>query len=287
MIGFIGLGIMGSRMAENLLKSNHELVVYNRTKEKAEDLLNKGANWAASPKEVAARSTVIFTMLAVPKAVEEVALGEEGFLGSLREGSLWVDCSTVDPAFTRRMAGEAEKRQIRFLDAPVSGSRIPAEKAELVFLVGGKEEDMGEVRPLLQTMGKDVLYQGENGKGTSMKIVINLMLAQSMAAFAEALNLGEALGLQKETVMETLLNGPTAAPMLKGKKSKILSGEYSADFPLRLMQKDLQLVSQAAYEHSLSMPSANLTKELYALAKQQGLGELDFSAIYQFLKPTK
>lgn len=102
MIGFIGLGIMGSRMAENLLKSGYEIVVYNRTKEKAEELLRKGANWAVSPKEVAARSTVIFTMLAVPKAVEEVALGEEGFLGSFREGSLWVDCSTVDPVFTRR-----------------------------------------------------------------------------------------------------------------------------------------------------------------------------------------
>lgn len=283
MIGFIGLGIMGSGMAGNLLNSGHELVVYNRTKQKAEGLLKNGAKWADSAREAAAQSKILFTMLANPEVVEEVALGKEGFLDSLSEGSLWVDCSTVNPSFSKRMAEEAEKRRIRFLDAPVSGTRGPAEKGELVFLVGGKQEDLNEVRPLLDVMGKQVLYQGEKGKGASIKLVINLMLAQSMVAFAEAVNLGEALGLSKEMVIETLLNLPVTAPSLKGKKDKILHNEFSPDFPLTLIQKDLQLVSQTAYENNLALPSANIAKEIYALAKQQGLAHLDFSAVFQFL----
>jgi 3-hydroxyisobutyrate dehydrogenase-like beta-hydroxyacid dehydrogenase len=282
-IGFIGLGIMGSRMAENLLKGGQELIIYNRTKEKAEELLTKGAKWASSPEEAASKSEIIFTMLATPHAVESTALGEAGFLHHLSEGSLWVDCSTVDPTFSKKMAAEAAKRKIRFIDAPVTGSRIPAERGELVFLAGGNVEDVNQVKPLLNMMGKVISYQGETGKGSAMKIVINLMLAQSMAVFAEAVNLAEALGLERETVMETLVNGPTAAPFLKGKMEKIQSQDYMADFPLYLIQKDMHLVSQAAYENNLSLPIANVTKEIYAMAKQQGLGDLDFSAIYEFL----
>ncbi|KPC97341.1 2-hydroxy-3-oxopropionate reductase [Geobacillus sp. BCO2] len=128
------LGIMGSRMAENLLNSGYSLIVYNRTKEKAEPLLQKGAKWANSPKEAAEQSDVIFTMLANPQAVETMALKEHGFLPYLSAGKLWVDCSTVDPAFTRKMAAKCAERGIRFIDAPVAGSKLPAEKGELVFL---------------------------------------------------------------------------------------------------------------------------------------------------------
>jgi 3-hydroxyisobutyrate dehydrogenase-like beta-hydroxyacid dehydrogenase len=283
MIGFIGLGIMGSRMAENLLDKGYKLVVHNRTKEKAARLLEKGAKWANSPKEIAQQADIIFTMLANPHAVEVVALGEHGFLHDFTEGKLWVDCSTVDPSFTRKMAEESAKRGIRFLDAPVAGSKIPAEKGELVFFVGGKKEDLEEVRPMLNAMGKAIQHQGENGKGTSMKLVVNLMLAQSMAAFAEAITLGEALGLDKETVVNTLLNGPTTAPFLNGKKEKILRNDFATEFPLEHMQKDLQLVSQSAYENNVSLPIANVTKEIYSLAKQHGLHKEDFSVIYQFL----
>lgn len=283
MIGFIGLGIMGSRMAENLLKSGEELVVYNRTKEKALPLLEKGAIWAESTAEVAERADIVFSMLAKPSVVEEVALGTEGFIDHLTKGKLWVDCSTVDPTFTRKMAAEASKRGVRFIDAPVAGSKIPAERGELVFFVGGQKEDVEEVTPFLKTMGKQIDYQGGNGMGTSMKVVNNLMLAQTMAAFAEAVSLGEAIGLDKEVVINTLLNGPTTAPFLNGKKAKILENNFAADFPLEHMQKDMQLVSQTAYEFNCSLPIANVTKEIYAFAKQHGLGKQDFSAIYQFL----
>lgn len=283
MIGFIGLGIMGSRMVENLLDNGYELIVHNRTSDKAQWLINKGAKWAESPKDVARQADIVFTMLANPQVVETVAIGEEGFLNELTEGKLWVDCSTVHPTFTRKMAKEALNRHIRFLDAPVAGSKIPAEKGELVFLVGGNKEDLEEVRPMMNAMGKAIQYQGENGKGTSMKIVINLMLGQTMAAFAEAVTLGQAMGLDKETVLNTLLNGPTTAPFLDGKKEKILLNDFEAEFPLEHMQKDMQLVSQSAYENNVALPITNVTKEIYALAMQQGLSKEDFSAIYKFL----
>ncbi|MCD7034776.1 NAD(P)-dependent oxidoreductase [Metabacillus sp. GX 13764] len=287
MISFIGTGIMGNSMAGNLLKEGHELTVYNRTKEKAQNLLDNGAAWADSPKEAAAKSSILFSMLTNPSAVEKTALGENGFLAGMKEGSLWIDCSTVPPDFSRKMAEEAAKRGIRFLDAPVAGSKIPAEKGELVFLVGGKEEDLKEAEPLLNIMGKAVKHQGENGKGTSMKLVINLTLAQAMAAFSEAVALGEAMELDKETVLDTLLGGATAAPFLQGKKSKLLENSFNPEFPLEHMQKDLHLVSEAAYNNGISLPLASAAKELYGLAKQQGFGQDDFSSVYAFIKQKK
>jgi 3-hydroxyisobutyrate dehydrogenase/glyoxylate/succinic semialdehyde reductase len=283
MIGFIGLGIMGSRMANNLLQNGFELIVHNRTKDKASELIGKGAKWGESPRDVAEQADVIFTMVSNPDAVEKITLGEEGFLNYFDQGKLWVDCSTVDPAFTRKMADEAYKRNLRFIDAPVTGSRIPAERAELVFLVGGKQEDLDQVRPMMEAMGKEISHQGENGKGTAMKLVINLMLGQSMAVFAEAVSFGEAIGLDKELVVNTLLNGPTTAPFLKGKKQKILENDFSADFPLEHLQKDLYLVSKTAYENNISMPIANISKEVYGMGKQHGLGGQDFSAVYKLL----
>ncbi|PLT31888.1 NAD(P)-dependent oxidoreductase [Peribacillus deserti] len=283
MIGFIGLGIMGSRMANNLLKSGYEVILHNRSKAKADHLLKEGAIWAESPRQVAQQADIIFTMLANPQVVESVALGKDGFLEEFPAGRLWVDCSTVDPSFTRKMGEEALRRDIRFLDAPVAGSKIPAEKGELVFLVGGDEKDLEEARPMMEVMGKAIQHQGENGKGSSMKLVVNLMLAQSMAAFSEAITLGQSMGLEKETVMNTLLGGVTAAPFLNSKRDKLLHGNYEAEFPLEHLQKDLQLVSQAAYEHNVSLPIANVTKEIYGLAKQFGYSKEDFSVIYKFL----
>ncbi len=283
MIGFIGMGIMGSRMASNLQKAGYDLIVHNRTKAKAQDLLDKGAVWASSPAETADKADIVFTMLANPDAVEASVFGDNGLLDGLSENSLWVDCSTVNPSYSKKLAKAAAEKGVRFLDAPVAGSKLPAEKGELVFLVGGEEEDLEEVRPMLEVMGKSVQYQGPHGSGISMKMLINLTLGQAMAAFSEAVTLGKAMGLDETKVVETLLNGATAAPFLQGKKDKILNDDYSAEFPLEHMQKDLHLVAQSAYENGVSLPVANMTKELYGLAKQNGKGELDFSAVYAFL----
>jgi len=286
-VGFIGLGIMGNRMASNLLRKGYNLVIYNRTRTKEQNLLKMGAKRADSPTDLAKKADILFTMLSTPEAVVQIASGQKGFLSSLKKNALWVDCSTVNPSFTKQMALEAGKRDIRFLDAPVAGTKGPAETGQLVILVGGDQKDLQECRPLLETMGKTIVYVGEHGMGSAMKMVVNLMLGGAMTAFAEALSLGEALGISKETLFNTLLGGPVAAPFLSAKRQKITNGDYEADFPLRWMHKDLQLVAATGYENNLALPVTNSVKELFALAKSSGLGDKDFSAVYAFLQSNR
>lgn len=282
-IGFIGLGIMGSRMALNLQKAGHSLAVYNRTKAKASLLLEQGASWADSPAEVANGANVVVTMLAHPKAVEETALGEHGFLHTMN-GALWVDSSTVHPGFSRRMAQAAAARNVRFLDAPVAGTKAPAENAELTFFVGGGAADLAEASSLFEAMGKKTVHVGEHGMGTSLKLVVNTMLATSMLAFAEGVVFGQTLGLKEETLFNALIGGPLVPAFLELKRQSLERNDYEASFPLKWIQKDMHMVSNAAYEVGAAMPVANLTKELYQMAVQAGHGDEDFSAIYQDLK---
>jgi 3-hydroxyisobutyrate dehydrogenase-like beta-hydroxyacid dehydrogenase len=287
-IGFIGLGIMGSRMAGNLQNKGHELVVYNRTKQKADQLAAAGAVLAPTPADVAKQATVVFTMLAKPDAVAEAAIaGKNGFLNHLAANALWIDCSTVNPSFSRLMADESKQRKIRFLDAPVAGSKGAAAQAQLVFYVGGDKKDVDEARPLLESMGKAVLHVGGHGMGTSMKMVNNLIVAQAMVAFSEAMTLGDALGIPKDLLFSTLLGSPVAAPFLSMKRGKLETGTYDAEFPLQWMHKDMQLITDTAYETGVAMPAANVVKEIYALAVRKGLGEQDFSAVYNFLHEKK
>ncbi len=283
-IGFIGLGIMGSRMAANLQKKEHELVVYNRTRPKADPLIANGAVWAQTPADVAGQAAVVVTMLAKPDAVAETAmLGKYGFLHRLAADSLWIDCSTVNPSFSRLMAAEAKQRKVRFLDAPVAGSKGSAEQGQLIFFVGGEQADVEEARPLFEAMGKAVFHMGGHGMGAAMKMVNNIILAQAMAAFSEAMVLGESLGIAREQLLNTLLNSPVVAPFLAFKRSKFEEGKFDPEFPLQWMHKDLQLAADTAYETGAVIPLANLTKEIYALAVKNGLGAQDFSAVYKVL----
>jgi len=287
-IGFIGLGIMGSRMAANLLKKGHELVVYNRTKQKAGPLMAAGAVWAPTPSDVAKQVTVLITMQAKPDAVAETALiGKYGFLNHLADNSLWIDCSTVNPSFSKLMASEAKQRKVRFLDAPVAGSKGPAEQAQLLFFVGGEKADVDQARPLLEAMGKAVIHIGGHGMGTAMKMVNNLIVAQAMVAFSEAIVLGEALGISRDLLFNTLLSSPVAAPFLSLKRGKLESGNFETEFPLQWMHKDTQLVAETAYEAGVAIPATNAVKEIYALAVRKGLGEQDFSAVYRLLSERK
>lgn len=283
-VGFIGLGIMGSRMAGNLLKKGHEVVLFNRTREKAVPLIAQGASFLETPAKVAESVPVIITMLPEPAAVTGVALGKDGFLGHLAKGSLWIDSSTVNPSFSRSMADECKKRSVRFLDAPVAGSKIPAEQAQLIFFVGGDKKDLESSMPLLEAMGKLVLHIGGQGMGTAMKMVNNLLLAGAMAAFSEALVLGEALGISREALFDVLLQSPVTAPFLALKRPLIESENFETQFPLKWMHKDLQLASVTAYECGVAMPDMHAIKEVFALAVRSGLGEKDFSAIYQYFK---
>jgi 3-hydroxyisobutyrate dehydrogenase-like beta-hydroxyacid dehydrogenase len=282
-IGFIGLGIMGSRMAANLQKHGHSLVVFNRTRDKAQPLLDKGASFAESPATLAKQVDVLFTMLAHPDAVAQAALREKGFLNHLKPKAVWVDCSSVNPSFSKKMAVAAAARQIRFVDAPVTGSAPVAADAKLVFWVGGDATDLETIRPLLQCMGNKIIHAGGNGMGTSMKMVINLLLGIGMASFAEAMALGQGLGLSQKLLFDSLLGTPAVPPFLASKREKIEKRNYEVEFPLRWMQKDMHLASLSAFEAGVAMPVTNLTKEIYRFAMRGGHDAEDFSAICEFV----
>jgi 3-hydroxyisobutyrate dehydrogenase/glyoxylate/succinic semialdehyde reductase len=281
-IGFIGLGIMGSRMAANLEKQGNSLVVFNRTRAKAEPLLGPCGKFADSPAKLAEQVDVLFTMLAHPDAVEQAALGADGFLNYLRPHAVWVDCSSVNPSFSKRMTAEAARRQVHFVDAPVTGSAPVADEAKLTFWVGADPADLERIRPLLLCMGNKIVHTGGHSTGTSMKMVINLLLGNAMAAFAEAMALGQGLGLSSKMLFDSVLGTPAVAPFLAVKREKIENRHYEAEFPLRWMQKDMHLATVSAYETGVAMPLTNVTKEMYRLAMREGHAAEDFSAIYQF-----
>jgi 3-hydroxyisobutyrate dehydrogenase-like beta-hydroxyacid dehydrogenase len=282
-IGFIGLGIMGSRMAANLQKHGYPLVVFNRTRAKAEPLLGPCGTFSDSPAKLAEQVDVLFTMLAHPDAVEQAALGRDGFLDHLKANALWVDCSSVNPSFSKKMTAEAARREVHFVDAPVTGSAPAAAEAKLIFWVGADPADLERIRPLVLCMGNKIVHTGGQGSGTSMKMVINLLLGTGMAAFAEAMALGEGLGLSPKLLFDSLLGTPPVAPFLALKREKIESGKYEAEFPLRWMQKDMQLASVSGYESGVALPLTNVTKEMYRLAMRDGHATEDFSAIYDYL----
>ena len=280
---FIGLGIMGSRMAKNLLKNNVDLTVFNRSVRPMKELEKSGALTAGSYRGAVQGADIVFTMLSTPEVVEQVALSETGFIPEMKDNALWVDCSTVNPSFSLQESIAAKKHNIRFMDAPVAGSKPHAENGELVFFAGGEKTDLAEVEPLLYFMGSKIIHVGETGKGAAYKMLVNALLAQSMLIFAETLLLGEKLGLSKDFLLDTLPNLVVSAPFTKAKAEMIRADNYEVQFPLEWMHKDLHLAALTAYENSQPMWLANLAKELYADAKQSGLGREDFSVIYKFL----
>ena len=286
-IAFLGLGIMGSRMAANLLKNKVEVTVFNRSEAPRNELAAKGANVADSFTSAVEGADIVFTMLSTPKVVEEVMFGEKGCLVSMKKDALWVDCSTVDPAFSKQSEEVAAKSNIRFVDAPVAGTKKPAEEGSLVFLVGGNKRDFKEIQILLPFMGSKIIHVGDTGKGTSLKMLVNAMLAESMQVFSETLLLGEKMGLSKDFLLDTLPNLPVIAPFIKAKAELIRDQNFDAQFPLEWMEKDLRLVLKTAQESGHEMPLASLTKELFGQANESGLGRNDFAAIYQFFNEKK
>ena len=282
-IGFIGLGIMGSRMAANLQKAGHQLSVYNRDSSKCTALIEAGANKANSPKCAAEGADAVITMVADPFAVNAVALAEDGLLAGLSNEAVWIDCSTVGPETSLNLAKVAQTENKQFLEAPVTGSKAPAESGDLTFLVGGPAALVDANQDLFDIMGAKTIHVGDYGSAGALKLVLNHLLGVSMAAFSEGLALGKSLGIPTEKLFETLLGTPLVPPYLAVKKGKIIDGDLEADFPLKWMNKDLSLVANAAYEHNVAMPLANSAKEIYRLAQLHGHGDHDFAAIFNYI----
>lgn len=271
-------------MAKNLLKNKAVLTVFNRSIAPVKELETMGALAAGSYKEAVQGADIVFTMLSSPDIVEQVVLSETGFISQMKENAIWVDCSTVNPSFSTRAGNISSKHNIRFMDAPVAGTKPNAEQGDLVFFVGAEKDDLSEVEPILNFMGNKVLHIGGTGKGSSFKMLVNSLLAQSMLIFSETMLLGEKLGLSKDFLLDTLPGLPVCAPFTKAKAEMIRADNYEVQFPLEWMHKDLHLVAVTAYENNQPLCLANIAKELYASAKQSGLGREDFSAIYKFLR---
>lgn len=274
---------MGSRMAANLLKNGVNVTVWNRSPQPSADLEKQGATTADSAQAAVKDADFVFSMLANPTAVEAVFLGKNGALNVMSKNAIWVDCSTVNPSFTARAQQAAEAAKVRFVDAPVAGTLPHAANAELVFFVGAEQQLLDEIQPYLDMMGKKVMRIGETGKGASFKMLVNVMLAQSMIIFSETVLLGEKMGLDKDFLLNVLPNLVVAAPFTKFKAEMIKGGEYDVQFPLELMHKDLHLAAVTAYELQQPLYLANVAKELFAKANQKGMGRLDFAAIHAYL----
>ncbi|MEO0898707.1 MAG: NAD(P)-dependent oxidoreductase [Bacteroidota bacterium] len=281
-VTFIGLGIMGSRMAKNLLSNGVDLTVYNRSEEAANELASAGAQKADTIEEAVQEADIVISMLSHPEAVEAVMLTQG--LPNMKKGALWMDSSTVNPSFVEKSYAHAQSFDIAYMDAPVAGTKPQAANGELVFFVGGEATNLEKAEGLMKYMGKKVMHIGEVGKGAAFKMLVNALLAQSMIIFSETLLLGEKMGLDKEFLLNTLPNLVVSAPFTKFKAEMIRANDYEVQFPLELMHKDLHLASLTAYEQGQPLYLANLAKELFGQAKEKGLGREDFAAIHAFLE---
>lgn len=277
-VAWIGLGAMGSRMAARLRDAGHELVVWNRTREKAEAL---GVATAASPREAVERAEVVFTMLADPAALEAVTDGEDGLLAALREGSVLVDMSTVGPEAIKQLSDRMPPGAA-LLDVPVLGSLPQAESGTLKLFVGGDDATFERVRPLLETLGEPPLRTGPLGSGAAAKLVANATLVGTMALLGETLALADALGLRRETTWDVLAATPLAA-QAERRRPAVESGDYSPRFRLSLARKDAELVEEAAAAGGLDLPALAAAGEHLAAAEAAGLGDEDYTAVVKHI----
>jgi 3-hydroxyisobutyrate dehydrogenase-like beta-hydroxyacid dehydrogenase len=276
-VAFLGLGSMGRPMAANLLKAGYPLTVWNRTLSRAEPLANAGASVAASPRTAAGGANVVITMLTDVAAVEQVAFGDEGLIAGLRDGASYVDMSTVTPALSRRLAAAARDRGAAFLEAPVLGTIGPAAEGTLTILVGGETDVLSTLRPVLDVMGSTIIHAGPTGQGTWLKLLANALMGVSMQGFFELLALGQRAGFDRETLARTFGSLPMASPVMQRKTPPILAGDFSPQFTLDLFNKDLRQLLEAAGALAVDAPMVALTHGLFAQARAENRGGLDYS----------
>jgi len=285
-VGLIGLGLMGQPIGMNLLKAGFPLTVWNRTASRAAELVAMKATLAKSPKEVAATSDVLITIVSDPPALEGVLWGpdgkDSGALAGLKPGSTYIDSSTVSPALARKIAAACTERKVRFLDAPVTGGDWGAKKGELIFMVGGDADTLKSVEPILSVLGKRWFHLGPNGAGQTIKLAMNLILALQVDALAEAVALVSGAGLNAEGLVEVLQSSMARSGVLDVKAPNLLKGEYKPSFPLRLMHKDLGLALDLGNQIGVALPATAAAREVYSYVKGQAKEDLDYSAVMKF-----
>jgi 3-hydroxyisobutyrate dehydrogenase-like beta-hydroxyacid dehydrogenase len=282
-IGFVGLGVMGGGIAQRLLDAGHRVVGYNRTPEKAEWLLEKGMEWADTPREAAERSDLVFTMVTNTAAVKAVTEGPDGILAGLGPGKTYIDMSTASPANTRALAERVAELGAQMLDAPVSGSVITLEQGKLSVMVGGDADAFERARPILEAIGPKVFHLGPNGAAVAMKIATNLSLAVQMLAFSEGVLLAERSGIPRETAVEVMLASVIASPMVAYRGPFVLEQPDEAWFDVNMMQKDMNLALELGRELDVPLPTTAVTNEFLTAARGMGLEDQDFAVLFEVL----
>ena len=283
-VALMGLGTMGRGMAGQMLKAGFPLTVYNRTPERASELLKLGASLASSPMEAAKNADIIIAMVSEDGASRQVWLGEQGALSAAKPGAIAIDCSTISPVWVRELSATAQEKGCHFLDAPVTGSKLHAGSGELSFLVGGDAAILERARPVLKAMSRNIIHLGPCGSGALMKLTNNYVCGVQAASLAEALVLIERSGLNREKALAILTDGAPGSPLLKTLSSRMTTEEYAVNFALQLMQKDLSYAIAEARTHDLAFRTGAAASEWFAKARERGWGEKDFSSVVEGIR---
>jgi 2-hydroxy-3-oxopropionate reductase len=283
-VGFIGLGIMGMPMARNLMEAGYELMVHNRSPEKAEELGKEGATVAATPREVAQKSDVVITMLPDSPQVREVVAGENGVLEGISEGALIIDMSTISPVVTEELAEAVKEKGASMLDAPVSGGDVGAVEGTLSIMVGGDAADFQRAKPLLESMGKTITHVGPTGAGQVTKAANQVVVALTIEAVSEALVLGSAGGVSPQKILEVLSGGLAANKVMEVKREKFLSHKFEPGFRSELHHKDLGIALAAGREYGVVLPVTAIVDQMFESMMARGRGGWDHSALLTFIE---
>jgi 3-hydroxyisobutyrate dehydrogenase-like beta-hydroxyacid dehydrogenase len=282
-VGFIGLGVMGSQMVNRLLSKGHTVTGYNRTRAKAQWLVEKGMQWADSPRAVASAADYTFAMVTNAAAIQAISEGPAGLLAGLSTGKIFIDMSTVSPAVSRALAARVRAAGADMVDSPVSGSVITLEEGKLSVMVGGRKETFEAVQPLLLDIGPKVTYVGDNGLALSMKIATNLSLAVQMLAFSEGVLLAEKSGIAREVAVDVLTHSAVASPMIQYRGPFVLKQPEEAWFDVNMMQKDMVLALELGRQLDVPLPTTAVGNEILTSARAMGFTKYDFACMFDVL----
>jgi 3-hydroxyisobutyrate dehydrogenase-like beta-hydroxyacid dehydrogenase len=282
-LGFVGLGVMGGQMVNRLLDKGHTVTGYNRTKSKAQWLIDKGMRWASSPREVAAAADITLSMVTNSNALHSILDGPDGMLAGLTSGKTLIDISTVSPGVSRVVAERVRAVGADMVDAPVSGSVITLQQGKLSIMVGGRKETFDRVQKLLYDIGPKVTHVGGNGLALAMKIGINLSLAVQMLAFCEGILLAEKSGIAREIAVDVMTNSAVASPMIKYRGPFVLEQPEEAWFDVNMMQKDMLLAMELGRHLDVPLPTTAVTNEFLTAARGMGFEKKDFAVVFDVL----
>jgi 3-hydroxyisobutyrate dehydrogenase-like beta-hydroxyacid dehydrogenase len=282
-LGYVGLGVMGGRMADRLMSKGHTVTGNNRTKSKAQWLIDRGLTWKDTPRAVAESADIVFSMVTDSAALESIANGPDGIVSGLGPGKVLIDMSTVSPAASKALAEKVRAKGADMVDSPVSGSVITLEQGKLTMMVGGRAETFEKIKPLLLDIGPKATHVGDNGLAVSMKIATNLSLVVQMLAFSEAVLLAEKSGIPRKTAVEVLTNSVIASHMVQYRGPMVINPPDEAWFDMRMMQKDTTLALEMGRRLGVPLPTTSVANEYLTAARAMGLTEKDFAAIFQVL----